>query len=71
MDKKEFLMALGEQYGLKLDPARAAGMAQAGGPLDMVGFIRTVLFQIDVNGYSPADEPDLKPEGLALEEVKK
>ncbi|MEW6185053.1 MAG: hypothetical protein AB1585_04850 [Thermodesulfobacteriota bacterium] len=58
MEKKEFLLSLGEKNGLKIDPERAEKMAQSGGPLDMVQFIRTLLFRIDVSGYRPEDAPD-------------
>ena len=64
MEKKEFLMALGEQYGLNIEPDRCEKMAQDGGPADMVQFIRTLLFGINVDGYRPADEPDFGSEGV-------
>jgi hypothetical protein len=66
MDKKKFLMTLWEQYGLKIDGEGAERMAQSGGPLDMVNFIRAILLRIDVSGYRPMDESD-----FGLEEVKK
>ena len=64
MDKKEFLMTLGEQYGLKIDQDRAERMAQTGGPWDIVQIIRSILFRIDVTGYRPEDAPNFGPKEM-------
>jgi hypothetical protein len=66
MEKKEFLMMLAEQYGIKIDPGRAERMAQAGGPLDLVLYIRSLLFRIDVSGYRPEDTPSFDPKEMRL-----
>ena len=66
METKEFLMTLGKQYGLKIDEERAESRAQNGGPLNIVQIVRTLLFQVDVLGYRPKDEPD-----FGLREVRK
>ena len=46
MDKKEFIITLGDQQGLRFSTERAEKMIEKGGVLDMVQLIRTIIFQI-------------------------
>jgi hypothetical protein len=62
MEKKDFLIMLDEQAGLKIDPERAEMLTRPGGPLDMIRIIRSILFRVDVAGHCPLDKPDF---GLA------
>jgi hypothetical protein len=56
MDKKEFIIALEDQQGLKFSLERAERMAEKGGVLDMILLIRSILFQLDVTGFRPQDD---------------
>ena len=64
MDKKDFVLTLGEQQGLNFSGERAELMAEKGGVLDMILLVRSILFQLDVKGFRPQD--DLR---FGLEEV--
>ncbi|MCJ7832960.1 MAG: hypothetical protein MUQ20_01060 [Deltaproteobacteria bacterium] len=56
MEKKEFLIMLGELHGLKIDQNRAERLIEPGGSWDIVQILRTVLFRTDVTGYRPHDD---------------
>jgi hypothetical protein len=56
MNKKEFVITLGDQQGLRLSPERAEKMAEKGGVLDMILLLRTILFQSEVTGFRPQDD---------------
>ncbi len=56
MEKKEFLIRLGELHGLKIDPNRAERLIEPGGPWDIVQILKTILFRTDVSGYRPLDD---------------
>jgi hypothetical protein len=56
MDKTEFVVALGDQQGLKIPLERADKMVEKGGVLDLVLILRKILFQLDVTGYRPHDD---------------
>ena len=56
MDNKKLIISLGEMQGLKIDPNRASNMADKGGAWDMIQFIRSLLFQVDVSGARPQDD---------------
>ena len=65
MEKKEYLIMLGDLHGLKIDPDRAERLVKSGGPWDIVQILRTVLFRTDVTGYRPGDDLN-----FGLQEVK-
>ena len=56
MEKKEYLIMLGDLHGLKIDPDRAERLVKSGGAWDVVQILRTVLFRTDVTGYRPGDD---------------
>ena len=56
MDKKEFVITLGDQQGLRFSRERAEKMIEKGGVLDMVQLIRTIIFRSDVTGCRPHDD---------------
>jgi hypothetical protein len=56
MEKKEFLIRLGEMHGLKINPNRAERQAEPGGAWDMVQILRSILFRTEVTGYRPQDD---------------
>jgi hypothetical protein len=62
MDKKEFIITLGDQQGLRFSQERAEKMIEKGGVLDMVQLIRTIIFQSDVTGCRPHDDLQFDPE---------
>lgn len=63
MDKKEFLIMLGEWQGIPLKQARAEHMARSGGVYEILSGLRAVLFRMDVSEYRPLDAPLFGPEG--------
>ena len=65
MDKKEFIITLGDQQGLRFSRERAEKMTEKGGVLDMVQLIRTILFQLDVTGFRPHDDLQFDLEEVA------
>jgi hypothetical protein len=65
MDKKEFIITLGDQQGLKFSRERAERMTEKGGVLDMILLIRAILFQSDVTGFRPQDDLQFDLEEVA------
>ena len=65
MDKKEFIITLGDQQGLRFSRERAEKMIEKGGVLDMVQLIRTIIFQSDVTGFRPHDDLQFDLEEVA------
>ncbi len=62
MDKKDFFTMLGDWQGIRLEPARAERMAQPNGVYDLISGMRNGLFNLDVAGYRPLDQPEFGPE---------
>ncbi len=56
MDRKEFIITLGEQQGLRFSRERAERITEKGGVFDMVQLIRAILFQLNVTGFRPHDD---------------
>ena len=59
MDKKDFFTMLGDWQGIKLEPARAERTVQPGGIYELISGTRSGLFNLDVVGYRPLDQPEI------------
>lgn len=56
MEKKAYLIMLGNLHGLKIDPDRAERLIKSGGAWDVVQILRSILFGTDVTGYRPGED---------------
>jgi hypothetical protein len=58
MDRKAFLMMLGEFQNIRLDMDKVGRIVEPGQMFDQLQFIKSVLFDLDVSGFKPKDDLD-------------
>jgi hypothetical protein len=58
MDKKAFLKMLGEFQNIRLESKRVEQFLAPGQMFDQLLLIKGVVFQADVTGFRPMEDPD-------------